>query len=62
MQLYNLLKPPAALAPSPIRPGVRVHMSFPAPAGGAVGRGNMIPPSLPAVVAPAAIVPRDTFY
>ena len=61
MQLYNLLKPPAALAPSP-RPGGRVHMSFPAPAGGAVGRGNMIPPSLPAVVAPAAIVPRDTFY
>jgi soluble lytic murein transglycosylase-like protein len=61
MQLYNLLKPPVALLPSP-RAGARVHMSFPAPTGGALGRGNMIPPSLPAAVAPAAIVPRDSFY
>lgn len=63
MQLYNLLKPPAALAPT--RPGPSRQPTFPAPLGGAVGRGNMIPSSLypmPASEAPAAAQPRDLFY
>ncbi len=60
MQLYALLKPPAALSqPSA---GGRIRVTLPAGIpGGAVGRGNMIPPTLPAV-APAAAVPRDSFY
>ena len=60
MQLYSLLKPPASLPSA--RPTGRVHMSFPAAAGGAVGRGNMIPTSLPAPEAPVAPAPRDPFY
>lgn len=58
MQLYGLLKPPAALAPS------RHPAGLPLP-GGAVGRGNMIPsspPPIPAIAAPAAAPPRDLFY
>lgn len=58
MQLYSLLKPPAALAPSR-------HPAGPPLPGGAVGRRNMIPstlPPIPAVAAPAAAPPRDLFY
>jgi hypothetical protein len=61
MQLYALLKPPAAL--SQPTSGARIRVTLPAGiAGGAVGRGNMIPSSLPAAVAPVAAVPRDSFY
>ena len=59
MQIYALLKPPAALAPAR-RPSV------PPMPGGAVGRGNMIPsalPPMPASEAPVAVAaPRDQFY
>ena len=59
MQIYALLKPPAALAPAR-RPSV------PPMPGGAVGRGNMIPsalPPMPASEAPVAVAaPRDLFY
>jgi len=47
LQLYEMLKPPAAVARSPApaatpaQPPRRVRMEFP---GGAVGRGNMPPP------------------
>jgi len=61
MQLYALLKPPATVVQQ--RASGRIRVTLPAGIpGGAIGRGNMIPSSLPAVVAPAAAVPRDSFY
>ena len=43
MQLYEMLKPPVMAAPGGRVPG-RVRIELGAPAGGAVGRGNMPPP------------------
>jgi soluble lytic murein transglycosylase-like protein len=52
MQLYVMLKPPAALSAAGRTP-TRVRIELPAPpAGGASGRGNMPPGLAPAVAAP----------
>ena len=62
MQLYALLKPPAALSQA-VATGGRIRVTLPAGiAGGAIGRGNMVSPSFPVAEAPAAPVPRDIFY
>jgi len=57
MQLYGMLKPPAALAAPQ-----RVRMELPAVPGGAVGRGNLPPPGAiampPLAAAPTACCPR----
>lgn len=52
MQIYGLLKPPAALVPSRPAP-------LPALPGGALGRGNMIPSSFPPIPASEAPSPRS---
>ena len=57
MQLYSMLKPPAAFgrgnAPTRVRMELPVHA---ATAGGAVGRGNLPPAGLP--VLPLALAPQ----
>jgi soluble lytic murein transglycosylase-like protein len=50
MQLYSMLKPPAALGRSGIPGRIRMEM----PVGGAVNRGNLPPGQLPAELQPAA--------
>ncbi len=60
MQLYTMLKPPAALRPAHGQGPHRVRMELPAPpVGGAVGRGNLPVGNLapPNAAAPAADVP-----
>lgn len=56
-QLYTLLQPPPSVALQQAE--ARVRTTF--PAGGAAGRGNMIPSSAPTVT-PALTLARDTVF
>ncbi|MBG9387562.1 lytic transglycosylase domain-containing protein [Caenimonas aquaedulcis] len=56
MQLYTMLKPPSVVGNG--RVPHRVHVEL--PAGGAVGRGNLPPPGVPAMAYPVPVAPSPS--